>query len=126
MDKKIAFIIDYVDYMTEQIVLDPLRKSVCPFDVVSITGDLSSYPIWISPIPLDENRCMYEITLIGSAFDQAQIQVFLDSIKEPLAFDPRNKISQILGNYSIVITTSDTDGKWPGLGAVLKWVATLL
>ena len=92
----------------------------------SDTGELSRYPIWISPIAIGEDRGMYEITLKGSEFSPAQIQAFLESIKEPLALDPRNRVRQILGSYSIVITTSETDGIWPGLKSVLKLVATLL
>lgn len=126
MNTKVALIIEYGDSMTEQIVLNPLKQSICHFDVVKITGELSNYPIWISPIELGDNQYMYEITLMASQFDSGQIQKFLESIKEPLALDPRNRVRLIAGSYSIVITTSKSEGKWPGLEQVLRLICPLL
>jgi hypothetical protein len=111
--------------MEQRYTFDPLRESVCPFDVVDIMKT-DDYPIWISPIELGLDSFMYEITLDGTVFSPDKIQAFLASIVAPLALDTMNKVRLIAGHYSIVITTTKEDmERWPNLEAVLKLVASL-
>lgn len=122
---KIALISDYVAPIEQHYFFDPLRRSVCPFDVVDIMK-AGGYPIWISPIEMGPDSFMYEITLDGAAFNTEKIQTFLAAISTPLALDMGNKIRLILGHYSIVITTTREDSeRWPNLEAVLKLVSLL-
>lgn len=124
---KIALVCDYVGSTTDRFILWPLRRSVCPFEVVKITGNLEPYAIWISPIPVGRDQFLYEITLKATVFSAAQVQSFVNSITAPLALDRTNKVRQILGNYSVVITTTNEDDEeWPNLESVLRLVASLL
>jgi hypothetical protein len=122
---RIALISDYVDPTEQRYFFDPLRQSVCPFDVVDIMR-AEGYPIWISPIETGPNSFMYEITLDGVSFTKEKMQAFLASITAPLALDAGNRVRLILGHYSIVITTTRKDlERWPNLEAVLRLVTPL-
>lgn len=125
---KVALIHEgYIDSIVDVFILNPLRKAICPFDVVKITGDLDAYPIWISPVELGMGEYMYEITLNGEVFSVSQIQALMKSITPPLALDRMNKVRQFAGKYSIIVLTSRSNyEEWPNLEAVLRLVATLL
>lgn len=126
-DIKIALICDYVDSMTDHFVLDPLRRSVHPFDVLKISDDLKTYPIWISPIDVGLGEFLYEIILNARVFNGDQIKFFLTLVKDPLSLDPAHyPIRPMAGNYSIiVVTANEKQEQWPNLEAVLKLVSTL-